>query len=369
MSTIRVLVVEDSLTQRHQLVSLIQHAPGMAVVGQARDGLEALALVEKLKPDVVSMDIRMPRLDGLEATRQIMEQCPTPIVIVSHASSDAEMAMLAMEAGALAALEKPPARNHPDFVARCTELLSMLRLMAGVRVIRHWNGKTASSNPPRPGTGQLSPILSPPAASSARIEIAVIGASAGGPGALSALFQGLPPDFDLPILVVQHLTTDFMPGLAEWLNRAGPLPVRLAAHGDVPRPGEILIAPGGAHMSVQSTGSAGVGLSTEKRIVLDSNKGVYRHQPAVDALFDSVADQYGSSAIGIVLTGMGDDGAAGLRRMRNAGAHTIVQDEASCVVFGMPGAAIVLGAAEVVLPLDKIASAILALSRRREGST
>ncbi len=356
MNVVRVLVVDDSITQRHQLVSLIQQAPGMTVVGQARDGLEALALIEKLKPDVVSMDIRMPRLDGLGATRRIMELFPTPIVIVSHASSDADMAMQAMEAGALAALEKPPVRGHPDFAQRCNELLSMLRLIAGVRVIRHWNGKM---DRPRPATGSLPPLL---ASLSERMEVVAIGASAGGPGTLSALFQRLPSDFGVPILVVQHLTADFMPGLAEWLNRTGPLPVRLAVHGDVPRPGEILVAPGGVHMSVSA------GLSTERRIVLDSNKGLYRHQPAVDALFDSVAEQYGSSAIGIVLTGMGDDGAAGLRRMRDAGAHTIVQDEATCVVFGMPGAAITLGAAEVVLPLEKIASAILALSRRGEGS-
>lgn len=139
MASIRVLVVEDSITQRHQLVSLIQNAPGMAVVGQARDGLEAVQFVEELRPDVISMDIRMPRLGGLEATRQIMESFPTPIVIVSHASSDAQVAMQAMQAGALAAVEKPPMKGHPDYAARCDELVSMLRLMSGVRVIRHWS--------------------------------------------------------------------------------------------------------------------------------------------------------------------------------------------------------------------------------------
>jgi two-component system chemotaxis response regulator CheB len=358
MAVIRVLVVEDSLTQRHQLVSLIQKAPGMTVAGQARDGLEALALIKKVKPDVISMDIRMPRLDGLETTRHIMEQHPTPIVIVSHAASDAELAIQAMQAGALAALEKPPARNHPDFARRCDELLSMLRLMAGVSVIRHWNAK------PRPAAEQRSPL--PPALATGNStgtnqspipEIVAIGASAGGPGALSALLTGLMPTLNLPILITQHLTAEFMPGLAEWLNRSGPLSVRLAAHGDVPRPGEVLLAPGGVHMS----------LSAEGRIVLDSNKGAYRHQPAVDALFESVAQGYGPRAIGVVLTGMGDDGAAGLRAMRDAGAHTIAQDEATCVVFGMPGAAIALGAAEFVLPLKEISSAILALSDRGEG--
>jgi two-component system, chemotaxis family, protein-glutamate methylesterase/glutaminase len=349
VSAIRVLVVEDSITQRHQLVSLIQKAPDMAVIGQARDGLEAVHLVETLRPDVISMDIRMPHLGGLDATRQIMEQFPTPIVIVSNASSDADMAMQAMQAGALAAIEKPPAKSHPEFEARCDELLSMLRLMAGVRVIRHWG---ASSN----GTGDLP--TTPPAKLHDRLpEIVAVGASAGGPGTLATLFRGLPSDFCLPILVVQHLAVEFMPGLADWLSRSGSLPVRLAVDGEMPAPGVALVAPGGHHMR----------LGADRRIVLDSNRGNFRHHPAVDVLLGSVADCYGARAIGAVLTGMGDDGAVGLRAMRDAGARTIAQDEATSVVFGMPAASIALGAAEFVLPLEKIASTILLLSDRGEG--
>jgi two-component system, chemotaxis family, protein-glutamate methylesterase/glutaminase len=351
VTAIRVLVVEDSITQRHQLVSLIQKAPDMTVIGQARDGLEAILLAEKLRPDVISMDIRMPRLGGLDATRQIMEQFPTPIVIVSHASSDADMAMQAMQAGALAAIEKPPARTHPEFDTRCDELLSMLRLMAGVHVIRHWpspsNGSAADT---LPKTAQLRNSLVVP-------EIVAIGASAGGPGTLATLFRGLTPSFALPILVVQHLAADFMPGLADWLNRSSNLPVRLAVDGEIPPPGTVLVAPGGHHLR----------LSTDRRIVLDSDRGNFRHHPAVDVLLRSVAESYGPRSIGVVLTGMGDDGAEGLRAMRATGARTIVQDEATCVVFGMPAAAIALGAAEFVLPLEKIASTILRLSDRGEG--
>ncbi len=349
MGVIRVLVVEDSITQRHQLVSLIQKAPDMTVVGQARDGLEAIQLVEKLRPDVISMDIRMPHLGGLDATRQIMGHFPTPIVIVSNASNDADMAMQAMQAGALAAVEKPPATTAPDFASRCDELLSMLRLMAGVRVIRHWHPVAPLPYPTKPVTGVFrSPV---------RPEIVAIGASAGGPGTLATLFGGLPRDFNLPILVVQHLTPEFMPGLAEWLNRAGPLPVRLAVNGEPPSPGTVLIAPGGMHMRISADG----------RIVLDSMRGNFRHHPAVDVLLGSAADRYGPRAVGIVLTGMGDDGAQGLRSMRDAGARTIVQDEATCVVFGMPAASIALGAAEFVLPLEKIAPTIRTLCDRGEG--
>jgi two-component system, chemotaxis family, protein-glutamate methylesterase/glutaminase len=300
---------------------------------------------------VISMDIRMPNLGGLEATREIMAQFPTPIVIVSNASSDADMAMQAMQAGALAAIEKPPARTHPEFEARCEELLSMLRLMAGVHVIRHWqspaNGTGQESTPK---TGKLfDPVRSP--------EIVAIGASAGGPGTLATLFRGLPADFSLPILVVQHLAADFMPGLADWLSRSASLPVRLAVNGEAPTPGTVLIAPGGHHLRI----------GADKRIVLDSDRGTFRHHPAVDVLLEAVADCYGPRSIGIVLTGMGDDGAYGLRAMREMGARTIAQDEATSVVFGMPGAAIALGAAEFVLPLEKIASTILKLSDRRQG--
>jgi two-component system chemotaxis response regulator CheB len=333
-------------------VTLIQKAPDMVVIGQAHNGMEAVQLVEQLRPDVISMDIRMPQLGGLEATRQIMRDFPTPIVIVSNASSDAHMAMAAMQAGALAAIEKPPASTDPAFAQRCDDLVSTLRLMAGVRVIRHWNNTR-----PLPNTGRLLATSQP--LRPTLPEIAVIGASAGGPGALAAVLGMLPADFGLPVLIVQHLTSEFMYGLAEWLNRAGPLPVRLAVEGELPMPGQVLLAPGGKHLRV----------SIEGRVVLDSRRGNYRHQPAVDALFQSAADFYASRALGIVLTGMGDDGAAGLRAMRDMGARTIVQNEETCVVFGMPAAAIERGAAEFVLPLEKIGSAIRALSNRGEGRT
>ena len=354
MPPIRVLVVEDSPTQRYQLVSLIQQAPDMVVIGQARDGLEAIQLVEKLRPDVISMDLRMPNLSGLDATRHIMDVHPTPIVIVSSASSDADLTMQAMQAGALAALEKPPAVDHPDFKARCAELLSALRLMSGVRVIRHWQSVPAGGM--LPALRPTGPLLAPVMPNTTTPEVVAIGASAGGPSALAELFGRLPYDFNLPIVAVQHLTADFMPGLAEWLDRVCALPVRLAQNGEKLTPGVALLAPGDQHLRI----------GADRRIVLDSERGSYRHQPAVDVLLTSVAQRFGANAVGILLTGMGDDGASGLKAMRDSGARTIAQDESSCVVFGMPGAAIALDAAEFILPLDKIASAIFKLSQRGE---
>jgi len=359
VSVIRVLVVEDSLSQRHRLVSMIRESAGMVVVGEATDGVEALEMVEKLRPDVVSMDLRMPRLNGVDATREIMGQFPTPIVIVSTASSDSDITMQAMQAGALAAIEKPPAVDHDDFARRRDELVSMLRLMAGVRVIRHWPVAVPSGNLRSGeqvlgglrGTGSLSSQIIR-SNDAALPEIVVVAASAGGPSALVEVLGSLPASFNLPIVIVQHLTSDFMPGLADWLNRSCALPVRLARRGEFPRPGTILIAPGGTHL----------GISADHRIVLDSNPNGYRHQPAADVLLESTAAEYGPHAIGVVLTGMGDDGALGLRAMRSAGARTIAQNRDTCIVFGMPAAAIALEAAEFVLPLDKIGSAIMTLS-------
>ncbi len=359
MGMIRVLVVEDSLSQRHRLVSLIRESAGMVVVGEAGDGVEALEMVEKLRPDVVSMDLRMPRLNGVDATREIMGQFPTPIVVVSNSASDSEITMQAMQAGALAAIEKPPADDHADFARRRDELVSMLRLMAGVRVIRHWPVAvpTGSFRPTERvrtglrGTGPLSSSLlycneaAPP-------EIVVIGASAGGPSALVEVLGSLSASLELPILIVQHLTSDFMPGLADWLNRSCALPVRLARRGEPLTPGTVVLAPGGSHL----------GIGTDRRIVLDSNPNGYRHQPAADVLLESAAAEYGPHAIGVILTGMGDDGALGLRAMRTAGARTVAQNRETCIVFGMPAAAIALEAAEFVLPLDKIGSAIMTLS-------
>ncbi len=365
MRPTRVVIVDDSPTQRLAMTRLIGAAGDMIVVGEASDGIEAFTMVERLRPDVISMDVKMPRLDGLGATRRIMDACPTPIVVVSSVAKSA-LAMDLLNAGALAAVEKPPAPGDLGYQERCDEIVKMLRLMAGVRVIRHWNPE----NPPR-GTAQLILPTSPGVLSSDSPEavapspvifhaanvpaIVGIGASAGGPGALAAVLGGLPADFPLPIVIVQHLSAEFVPGLAEWLDRACAITVCLAVDGETPQPGVAYMAPGNAHLR----------LSADKRLMLDYNEdGAYRHRPAVDALFESLAAAYGARSIGVVLTGMGDDGAAGLQKVRLGGARTIAQNAETCVVFGMPAAAIERGAAEYVLPLTAIGRALLILAGR-----
>lgn len=358
-ASIRVLIVDDSPTQRHVLARLIDSTRDLTVIGQASDGMEAIEMAERLRPDVISMDLRMPRLDGLSATRHIMSQCPTPIVVVSTAGKSAA-AMELLRAGALAAVEKLPALNDAAYDTRAEELLKMLRLMAGVRVIRHWNSEWTNPRPPERVKHPTPAILAAPDVTYNPLmppSILAIGASAGGPRALEKLLRALPKDFPLPILLVQHLSAEFVGGLAEWLDRSCDLSVRMAQPDEVPQPGVVYVASGGFHLRV----------SAERRLVLDSHIGHYRHCPAVDALLTSVAEVYGARAIGVILTGMGDDGAEGLLALRNTGGRTVAEDESSCVVFGMPAAAIAKGAAEYILPLSSVGPALLSLAGRSSG--
>jgi two-component system chemotaxis response regulator CheB len=345
LSMVHVLVVEDSITTRRFLVDLINGTPALMVVGEASDGLEAVQMVEELHPDVVSMDIQMPRMDGLQATQQIMAKTPTPIVVVSASlgQREVDVAMLSIEAGALAAVEKPTAA--PDAEAKRREYIRMLRLMAGVRVIRRRPYEillTLPANPPEIRSDTKN-----------RPEIVVIGASAGGPAALAQVLSRLPRNFPLPVLVVQHLSADFVPGLTDWLKRRCDLPVLMALAGETPQPSQVWIAPGGKHIA----------LSKDRQVVLDSEQGRYRHQPSVDVLFESAARVYGPRAIAVLLTGMGDDGAEGMAALRARGARTLVQDQESCVVFGMPAAAIERRAVEYVLPLQQIPTALIELAQ------
>jgi two-component system chemotaxis response regulator CheB len=344
---IRVLLAEDSPTIRHYLTQVINEIPGLKVVGAARDGAEVVEMAEALKPDVISMDIRMPGVDGLEATRRIMSQNPVPIVMVSGLlDEEMDLSFQALEAGALAVVPKPPSRDKPTFRHRQRQLAMTLVAMAGVRVVRRWD-KPPGLNGAN-GTGKLGdPQIAKP-------EILAIGASAGGPGALITFLGGLPDDLSIPVVIVQHMPDEFMTGLSRWLGESTSLPVRVAAHHTVLKPGIVYLSPGNAHLKV---------VRERERLMacLEHDRGNYRYQPSVDVLLDSVAEVCGQKGIGMILTGMGDDGAAGLLAMRGAGARTFAQDRASCTVYGMPAAAVERGGVEQVLPLEKLPAAVVKL--------
>lgn len=345
---IRVLIAEDSLVCRELLVSLLQSATGLQVVGAARDGAEAVRLVRRLKPDVVAMDVFMPEMDGLEATRRIMSEFPCPIVMVSSklSGNEQELTFDALQAGALSILPKPSTEDSP---AVYEALVSQLRLMSEVKVVRRWHRpRQGSVKPARPD--KKAPLTVSRNGKS-KIQIVAVAASTGGPGALATILGRLPADFPVPILVVQHVTTGFGEGLVKWLDGQTPLKVRLGRSANDPKAGEVLVAPDNYHMGVNQMGLISLCKSHAKETIC----------PSADHLFHSVAQVYGATAIGVILTGMGSDGKEGLQTMHQLGAHTVAQNKETSVVFGMPAVAIESGAITQVEPLDRIADVLMAL--------
>jgi two-component system chemotaxis response regulator CheB len=343
---IRVLIAEDSLVARELLVSILQNAPGLQVIGTARNGAEAVRLAKRLKPDVIAMDVYMPEMDGLEATRRIMAEIPLPIVMVSASFNKNEQKLTfdALQAGALSILEKPTVYDPSEAHAL---LADQLRLMSEVKVVRRWNKS-------RQCPSQAQPMVKSSALrrnGESKIQLLTIASSTGGPGILAKILSSLSADFPVPILIVQHIMAGFAEGLATWLNQLAPLEVRLARHADEPEAGQVLIAPDNHHMLINRQGFISLNQAPPQNGL----------RPSANYLFNSVAEVYGATAIGVILTGMGNDGAEGLLALRETGAHTIAQDEASCVVFGMPAVAIELGAAEQVLPANKIVATLMAL--------
>lgn len=344
---IRVLVADDSAVVREYLLYLVDQAAGLRVVGTARDGLDAVEQTKRLKPDVILMDVHMPRLNGYDATRRIMEEVPTPIVMISASFSRDEVSRTfeALKAGALTVLEKPAGPDHPQQAEQARQLVETLRLMAEVKVIRRWPARHA---PPAPA-----PLGPPP---NRRIRIIALGASTGGPAVTAELLEKLPRGFEIPLLLVQHIAPGFVRGLAEWLNGQTPLTVKVAEPGEPVRPGTMYLAPDKCQM----------GVSKDERIRLTTGEAAEDgFSPSASYLFRSVADAYQRSAMGVLLTGMGRDGAAGLLRLREVGGLTVAQDKESSVIFGMPGEAVRLGAAEYVLAPAEIAVLIGSLAAQR----
>lgn len=347
---IRVLVVDDSALMR-QMISRILKEAGLDVVGTARDGLEGLAAVEKLRPDVVTLDVEMPRMDGLTMLRRLMQERPVPVVMLSSLTqAQAPAAVEALAIGAVDVVGKPGGGISLNLPEIGDELVRKVRLAANAQV-------TAARALPKPTpiADAKGPRLSSVGESRLTDLIVVVGSSTGGPRALTELVSRLPAAFPAPIVIVQHMPAGFTPSLAARLGALNQFEAAEAIEGVVPQAGQLWVAPGGLHLLFDRRG----------RMRLDSGPPHLGVRPAVDLTMESAAAVWGSGVVGVVLTGMGMDGAKGARRIKQQGGVVLAQDEASCVVYGMPRAVIEMGLADEVVPLEEMAGRLAAVVRAR----
>ncbi len=341
--TINVLVVEDSPVVQMLLKHWLDNDPHLHVMGMVNNGQEAVDFVAEKKPDVILMDVHMPKMDGYEATRRIMETHPVPIVISSATTATTEVGATfhALEAGAVAVIEKPVGLNTPGFDQMVQNLLQTLKLMAEVKVVKRW-------------ARDRRPVAVPVAEWLRRaegIDVVAIGASTGGPPVIQTILKGLPKDYPVPILAVQHIASGFLGGMVDWLRQTTQMPVHLAVHGAPALPGNVYLAPDDFHMGLFSGG----------RIMLSKDVPENNLRPAVSFLFRSVANTCGARAVGVILTGMGRDGADELKLLKDKGAITIAQNAETAVIHGMPGEAIQLDAALYTFSPEQIAAILVTL--------
>lgn len=336
---VRVIVAEDSAVVRRFLVYMLHKDPEIEVVAEATNGAEAVELTKRLRPDLVLMDVVMPTMDGLQATREIMETVPTPIVLVTAGfDGDVNRSFDALEAGALTLLAKPTLSDSDGSLDDADQLTVTVKLMADVKLVRR-RRRTATA----PRTFGLADRRS--------CRVVAVASSTGGPAALATILAGLSADTPVPILVVQHITPGFHKGLVDWLDGVTALAVRLAADGQPLLPGQVVLAPSDGHLGVSPDGG---------RVNINRGPPIGGHRPSATHLFASVSRAFREEACGVVLTGMGRDGVAGLVMLKEAGGLVLAQDEASSVVYGMPREAAAMGVVDHVLPLDRIARALMA---------
>ena len=351
MTKVRVLVIEDSLTIRKRMLEVLAADPDIDIVGEAADGRRGIELCQQLRPDVLTLDMMMPLMDGLAATEFIMAYCPTPILIVSASTNRGDLFKTydALAAGALDALDKPKENELDDVWEK--KLVATVKLICRIRVITH----------PRARLSRMGQMPAPALQNSERMRAVAIGVSTGGPAALVEILRGLPQGFPLPILLVIHLGRLFTPAFVEWLDGQSAVRVGYAVDGEPLPPGgkaRVLMAPPDKHLVL---------CQGKLRLTIDPERHSCR--PSIDVLFESIAQELGAGGLGCLLTGMGRDGAAGLLAIRRAGGRTLAQDEATSAVFGMPREAILLGAAEQVLALEQIAPTLGMLAGAGSGRT
>lgn len=335
------LVVDDSAASRMLLRGILGADPDLEVVGEATDGSAAVSMARSLEPDVITMDVDMPGVNGLEATRQIMASAPRPIVLVSAVfTPNLDNSFRALEAGAVTLLEKPKGPGSAEFARDAAELVATVKLMAGVKLVRRRPTRPVDGGPagPRPADRRREPL-----------GLVAIAASTGGPPAVAQILRGLPSWWAVPVLVVQHIGAGFDVGLVRYFDDCCPLPVSLAVHGQAAGGGGVFVSPADRHL----------GVTAEGWLTVTAGEPIDGYRPSANHLFRSVAAAYGARAAGVVLTGMGRDGADGLLELRRAGGFSVAQDQATSIVYGMPRQALLRGAADEVLPVEDIARALL----------
>ncbi|MCS4280254.1 two-component system chemotaxis response regulator CheB [Stenotrophomonas rhizophila] len=347
----KVLIVDDSAVVRQMLSEILDSDPGIEVVGTAADPLLAREKIKRLAPDVITLDVEMPRMDGLAFLENLMRLHPLPVVMISSLTErGADTTLQALALGAVDFVSKPKLDVARGLQGYADEIIAKVKMAARSRV-----RPLARPNPPRITLGAVAPVAPRSIQFRTTDRLIAIGASAGGTEALRVVLEGMPADAPA-VVMTQHLPATFSTPFAERLDRHSAMSVREATDGEAVLPGHAYLPPGGKHLRIIRDGA-------RWRCRIDDGPPVNRHKPAVDVLFRSVAESAGANAIGAILTGMGDDGARGLLDLKNAGAPTLVQDEATSVVWGMPGAAFKLGAAEEMVPLERIAERLMALAR------
>lgn len=342
---IRVLVVDDSAYVRKVVREIISRSPFLEVVGAARDGREALDLVEQLNPDVVTCDLIMPELDGVGFVREQMKRRPVPIIIMSIANETAEAALTALDLGAIDFVQKPTALASEKIFEVSSELIEKVKAAGQISLNKiHVSSAPASTTKSEPAQAKI--------AGNHSVDLVVIGISTGGPQALKRLIPQFPQDFPVPIVMVMHMPVGYTEMYAAKLNEQANVEVREAAEGDELKPGRAFLAPAGRHLSLKREESGRV------VVHLDSRPFNTLHKPSVDVLFESAAEVFGNRVLGVVMTGMGSDGKQGAAWIKAQGGLIFTEAESSCVVYGMPGAVMEAGLSDGSVPLEEMARAI-----------
>jgi len=345
---IRVLVVDDSAFVRRAIIRMFENSPDISIVDVASDGLMAIELIKKLKPDVVTLDVQMPVLDGLSALERIMKECPVPVVMLSSLTGKGgDQTLRALDLGAVDFIDKSSAGGPMEFGNLLKELTSKIHVAARIDL-----QKLVSVSKTPAATPSAAPS---PVSRSNGADVVLIGVSTGGPPALQTILGALPATFPVPILIVQHMPVGFTASLAERLNRVSAIAVKEAQDGEIPLPGTVYIAPGGVHLKLRRIGE-------ELQLKLDGKPDDSLHRPSVDVLFNSAAVACGSRALAFVLTGMGRDGVVGAMALKRAGGRVVVESESTAVVFGMPKAVQESVRVDDAVPLAQVAETMLRMS-------